>query len=72
MAPKLASSLTPRERGSGTGSRKAYQRPEIQPYGDIRELTAHRFRHKDWGPGDLFIFFHWEATPSGGGNAGLS
>jgi hypothetical protein len=71
MAQGFANSSMPKE--SGNGDRKAYQPPELQPFGDIRELTAHRFRPKDWGPGDFLIFFHWEAGPSGGGDpTGLS
>jgi hypothetical protein len=73
MARKFASSSTPRERGTGKGGRRAYQRPEIQPYGDIRELTAHGFRHKDWGPGDFLIFLHGSSpSPSGDPSPGLS
>lgn len=64
MTRELASSSTPKERGTGKGGRRAYQRPALEPYGDIRALTA--FHRKEWGPGDFFIFFH---TRSSGGPA---
>jgi hypothetical protein len=74
VAGTRASSPVSRDGRTGGDRRKAYQPPEVRAYGDIRSLTAHGFRHKDWGPGDFFILFHTEGPgPSGGGGGtGLS